>query len=94
MSLNTEQTLLIVKHWQNARKAKLENALQKAPDQQDEQTITDVARPDRKDADSDPEETQKIIMNSYLRGATPERISKIGKIPLNVVREVIAKGNV
>lgn len=96
MSFNIGQALLIVKHWQNGRAS---NAVQEEFEQQDdvkreqEQRLPDVDT-NRKNAEGVREETKKIIMNSYARGATPERISKIGKIPLSTVRQVIAKGNV
>lgn len=96
MSFNIGQALLIVKHWQNGRAS---NAVQEKSEQQDglesepTQRLPDV-NANRQNAERLREETEKVVLNSYLRGATPERISKIGKIPLHVVKEVIAKGNV
>jgi DNA-directed RNA polymerase specialized sigma24 family protein len=94
--LNVSQALLIIDRWQRARSRKFGHAEEEPQQQNDVEGEQEPGLPhvnaNRENAKRVREKTQEeIILNSYLRGATPERISKIGKIPLNIVREVIER---
>lgn len=92
MTAKIEQALLLVNHWKRARtNAQKEPKRQADVERQQEQGLSGV-NANREDAPGIREEEKKIIVKSYLRGATADRIARVSKIPLDVVERVIAEG--